>query len=144
MPIPEFRPDGWLPEGHFTVSWEEVVERFEGIPGSRRAELTVTLLALRDNLRKHDVSGIMVVDGSYISAKEAPGDFDVVLIAPSNIQERKDREPSLATLLDAEHAEQAGYSLFYVQDDSPSLTLLRTMFDQARSGVFKGVVEVTL
>ncbi len=142
--IPEFRPDGWLPEGHFVATWDEVTTRFDGKPGTRRAVLTQKLLALRDGLRQHDVSGIMVLNGSYISAKSEPGDFDVVLLGPSELQQRKDTEPSLRDLLDANLAEERGYSLFFVCEDSPARDILRGMFDQARSGAFKGVIEVEL
>jgi hypothetical protein len=83
--IPEFRPDGWLPEGHFVATWDEVITRFDGPPETRRAVLTQKLLALREGLRRHGVSGIMVLNGSYISAKPDPGDFDVVLIGPSDL-----------------------------------------------------------
>ena len=37
MPLPEFRPDGWLPEGHHPANWEEIVLRFGQGEGSGRA-----------------------------------------------------------------------------------------------------------
>ena len=37
MAIPEFRADGWLPEGHHAASMDEVEARFGGSPGSQRA-----------------------------------------------------------------------------------------------------------
>ncbi len=39
MPIPSFREDGWLPEGHWQANWEEITDVFGDTLGSRRAEL---------------------------------------------------------------------------------------------------------
>ena len=36
MPVPEFRPDGWLPEGHHPATWDEITVRFGGVSGCRR------------------------------------------------------------------------------------------------------------
>jgi hypothetical protein len=142
--LPEFRADNWLPDGHYTVSWEVVIERFGGTMGSRRAFLTQRLLALRDALRQHQVSGIMVLNGSFISARREPNDFDVLLIAPADIQSRKDTEPALEELLDAQKSEEKGYSLFYVSEQSPALEIMRGIWDISKEGHTKGVVEVVL
>ncbi len=114
-------------------------------PESRRAVLTAALLQLRDDLRALGITGTLLLNGSYISAKPEPGDFDVLLIGPDDIQVRKDTEPSLERLLDAEAAEkERGYSLFYIPADSPALAMLRTVWDISKDGVGKGVVEVQL
>lgn len=145
MPIPAFRADGWLPVGHHPATWEEVTIVFGGPESTRRARLTAQLLALRDALRAHRVVGSLLLDGSYISMKLEPGDFDVLLIAPADIQNRKDIEPPLADLLDTERAEkQRGYSIFYIPSDSPVVEQLRSLWDYAKDGTPKGVVEVSL
>jgi hypothetical protein len=144
MALPDFRDDGWMPTGHHTATWDEVVDRFGGATGSRRALLTERLRKLRDDLRACNVTGIIVLDGSYISAKSEPGDFDVLLIAPADIQVRKDANPSLAVILDAEIAERNGYPLFFIPEDSPVREMLRGLWDISKTGVPKGVVEVEL
>ena len=75
MAIPPFREDGWLPSGHYAASWDEIVNRFYGVPGSRRAFLTAQLLLLRDTLLELGIRGYLLLDGSYISAKPEPNDF---------------------------------------------------------------------
>ena len=142
--IPGFRDDGWLPSGHYEASWSEVIELFGGTEGSRRSTLTRRLIDLRDVLRSHGVIGMLLLDGSYISDKLEPSDFDVLLIGPSNIQVIKDQDASLSRLLDAQGSEQRGYSLFYIPDDSNALPLLRTLWDISREGVTKGVIEVEI
>ena len=145
MPIPAFRDDGWLPVGHHVATWEEIAERFGGEPGSQRSILTASLIQFRDALRGFGVSGTLILDGNYISSKPAPKDFDVLLVGDSGLQERKDREPLLGDLLDAEKAEKEhGYSLFYTTLDSPVLPVLRDLWSMSKELVPKGVVEVVI
>ena len=144
MAIPAFREDGWLPTGHHQASWE-VVSRFGGDPGSRRSVLTARLVELRDALRNLGVTGCLLLDGSFVSAKQDPGDFDVLLIGPCDIQAMKEVTPELSRLLDTERAEkELGYSLFYIPSDSPARDLLGTLWDVSKDGIEKGVVEVQL
>jgi len=144
VPIPEFREDGWLPAGHHAAGWEEIVARFGGRPGSRRERLTAKLSQLREVLCAAGVPGTILLDGSYISEKPEPGDFDILFVGPANIQVRKDAEPDLASLLDASTAEERGYSLFFIPEDSPARGMLSTLWDLSKEGVAKGVVELTL
>lgn len=145
MPVPPFRDDGWLPVGHHVATWDEVVERFGGDLGSQRAMLTDSLLRFRDALRGFGVSGTLIIDGSYVSLKADPKDFDVLLVGTSDLQERKDREPLLSDLLDAERAEKLyGYSLFYTTVDSPVLPVLRDLWSMSKELIPKGVVEVAI
>ena len=80
MPLPEFRPDGWLPEGHHPATWDEMVARFGGAPGSRRAAVLSGLLQWRDAVRAKGMGGRLILDGSFISDKVAPGDFDGIFV----------------------------------------------------------------
>jgi hypothetical protein len=84
MALPDFRDDGWLPEGHHTVTWDEVVEMFGGSPGSRRSMienahgLFVALHQLsrfadmlealrRDAEERQDYREFAVLSGSYLA-----------------------------------------------------------------------------
>jgi len=95
-------------------------------------------------MRMLGVRGTMLLDGSYVSEKVDPADFDVLLIGPTEIQAMKDVDPRLATLLSAEQSERSGYSLFYVPSDSSALPLLATLWDLSKEGVEKGIVQVQL
>ena len=145
MPIPPFREDGWLPVGHHEATWEEIIDRFGGSPDSRRGVLTKKLLELREQLRSRGIVGFLLLNGSYISEKPEPADFDVLLVGPPDIQVRKDSDPELALLLDAEHAEKVGgFSLFYFPRDSPALETLSTFWDLSKEGIAKGIIRVPL
>jgi hypothetical protein len=143
--LPAFRDDGWLPIGHHDATWEEITNRFEGLPGSRRFDLTKRLFELRDSLRKLGVVGYLLLDGSYISAKLDPKDFDILLVASAEIQALKEASPELTRLLNAERAErEGGYSLFFVPIDSTALELISSMWDLDKSGTPKGILKVAL
>ena len=144
MPIPPFRQDGWLPVGHHASSWGEVLSYFGGQPNSRRARLTAELIGLRDALLAVGITGTILLDGSYISEKQEPADFDILLIGPDDIQIRKDLEPNLGDLLDVGIAEARGYSLLYTAENSPARDLLSTLWDFTRGGTAKGIVKLTL
>ncbi len=80
MPLPEFRPNDWLPEGHHPTTWDEIAARFGGPPGSRRAAVLSGLLEWRDAVRAKGMGGRLILDGSFISKKAAPGDFDLFFL----------------------------------------------------------------
>src|SRR5436190_23079014 len=72
--IPPFEPSiGLLPAGIHEATWEEFVARFGWTPP--RLALLSGLKAALDALR---VAGCRraYVNGSFVTAKEAPGDFD--------------------------------------------------------------------
>ena len=72
--IPECQADGNLPEGIHWASWEEMVARF-----GTTAWRTELLRGLRRALESLRGAGcrIAYVDGSLVTGKETPGDFDV-------------------------------------------------------------------
>lgn len=144
MPIPPFRPDGWLPVGHHNAEWHEISARFGGKLESRRAKLTAKLLEFHQALQAAGVSGTILLDGSYISEKTEPEDFDVLVIGPADLQLRKDTETNLAFLLDESTAEAQGYSLFFVTETSSMRKLIGAIWDFSKEGIAKGVVELTL
>lgn len=71
--IPPFDERGNLPPGVHKADWDELESRFDGSP--RRIELLAglreALVALRDAGCR-----IVYVDGSFVTTKDEPGDFD--------------------------------------------------------------------
>ncbi len=94
MAIPPFRADQWLPEGHHAATWEEITTVFGGEPGSTRRETLTRLLAWRDAARRRGLAGRVILNGSFISAKRNPGDFDLLFLydAASEAVVRQDEE----------------------------------------------------
>jgi hypothetical protein len=71
--IPPFSNSGNLPEGIHDASWDEIVDRF-GTNERRRALLEGLRRAL-DSLREGGCRRAYL-DGSFVTAKDEPGDFD--------------------------------------------------------------------
>jgi hypothetical protein len=71
--IPLFQSDGNLPPGLHTATWEAVADRFGSTPKRQRL-----LSGLRAALDALGVAGCrrVYLDGSFVTAKRAPGDFD--------------------------------------------------------------------
>jgi uncharacterized protein DUF6932 len=72
--IPPFEPDGNLPIGIHRAIWAEFVSYFGG--STRRRQLLAGLKAGLDALRLAGCRTVYV-DGSFVTAKASPGDFDV-------------------------------------------------------------------
>lgn len=72
--LPEFKKiNGLLPAGEHEATWAEVSERFGGNAG--RKALLAGLLAACYSLRGAGV-GFLYLDGSFVTAKKNPGDWD--------------------------------------------------------------------
>lgn len=102
--IPPFDISGLLPVGVHHADWEEVVERF-GTNAHRRwllAGLSRAITALQ-------MAGCRVVylDGSFVSARELPGDYDLCWgttgVDPTSL------DPVLLTFNDGRRAMNAKY-----------------------------------
>ncbi len=71
--IPAFTVDGRLPPGIYEATWQEFVDRY-GIT-SHRLNLIAGLKSLVDHLADVGCRAIYV-DGSFVTDKEIPGDYD--------------------------------------------------------------------
>ena len=72
--IPEFDHRGLLPPGVHWAKWDELTSRFGGSPW-RQQLLTGFRVAL-ENLKNAGCSTIYI-DGSFVTAKAVPNDYDV-------------------------------------------------------------------
>lgn len=73
MKIPFFDPEGNLPPGVHWASWKEFEKRFGINP--RRKQLLVGLKKAVTALQNAGCR-VVFVDGSFVTSKELPGDFD--------------------------------------------------------------------
>jgi hypothetical protein len=72
--LPPFDTEGCLPPGEHEVTWEEFTERFGW--NDRRRGLIQGLAEAIEILRRAECPRLWV-DGSFVTSKEIPGDFDV-------------------------------------------------------------------
>jgi hypothetical protein len=73
MTIPDFNENGTLPQGLFSVSWEEFEMHF-GINHKRKQ----LIKGLKRAIQEFRVAGgkTLYLDGSFVSDKKNPDDFD--------------------------------------------------------------------
>ena len=71
--IPQFDADGLLPPGIHWATWDEVTATFGNTPWRRR--LLYGLDMAIDSLRRAGCRTVYI-DGSFVTSKEVPNDFD--------------------------------------------------------------------
>jgi hypothetical protein len=80
--IPEFRDDGYLPEGLFLASEAEVTFCFG--KSSRRRRFLVHRVRRWVELARQIQAPRLFIDGSFITAKPDPHDVDAVIFLPAD------------------------------------------------------------
>ncbi len=149
MDFPSFREDQWLPEGHFSTSWEEIEIKFGGEAGSQRRKTIRLLLDWRDAARAKGLSGRIILNGSFISAKENPGDFDLLFLFDMATENLVREDSEALELIDPLHCKRVyGGDVFAfsarMASDYPHFFPMDT-FDRIKfTDVKKGVLEVEL
>jgi hypothetical protein len=84
--IPDFRDDGYLPEGLHLATEAEVTFRF-GSDTSRRKRLALRLRRWIDLARAVSARRLFV-DGSFVTSKPEPNDVDAVIWLPDDFVSR--------------------------------------------------------
>jgi hypothetical protein len=89
MPIPAFRPDGYLPVGLHRALEAEVVDRFGRESERRRALMArvATWLSLARTVQARR----FLLDGSFVTTKPAPKDVDCACLLPLDFEEHTTR-----------------------------------------------------
>lgn len=77
MAIPPFNEKGLLPEGIYPCTLEEAQERFA--TSEHRTNLWSQLTQVIGIMKEAKLSGILLIDGSYVTDKTVPGDIDTIL-----------------------------------------------------------------
>lgn len=141
MPIPELDPGtGNLPPGVHDASWEELVTAFGS--NDRRSAL---LRGLREALESLGRAGCerAYVDGSFVTAKDTPEDFDgcweIVGVDPELL------DPELLQFDNHRAAQKARYGGELFPADAaaePGGTAFREFFQRDREGQPKGIVAL--
>lgn len=126
---------GYLPPGIHCAEWGEVVARFA--TNSHRSRLTECLLAACRNLAAAGCSALLL-DGSYVTAKPLPGDYDGAWETAGVDDSRLD-----PTLLDFSRG-RAAMKAKYRGDLFPAAGAFRDFFRTDRNGVEKGIVWLDL
>lgn len=113
--IPPFDKGGNLPPGIHEADWDELETRFSD--SARRVEL---LAGLREALAALREAGCRTVyiDGSFVTAKEEPGDFDACW-EPEGVN-LKALDPVLYDFSKARRAQKERYGGEFFPADAPA------------------------
>ena len=143
MTIPAFRDDGYLPEGVHAAAEPDVIFRF-GTASPRRRRLALRVRRWCE-LARAVAAPRLFLDGSFVTAKPAPGDVDAVLWLPADFGDQIARGLPDALELEAMLLTRRPEELFAAEDardwDDWLEFISRTREPDARR---KGVVEVLL
>lgn len=141
--IPAFGAGGNLPPGIHPASWEEIVTHYA--TNIRRRHLADGLLDALRSL-KHAGCRTAYLDGSFVTAKELPGDFDACWEIAGVNAGRLDRE--LLDFTDRRAAQKARYGgeLFPAETAAePTGTTFLDYFQRDRhTGEPKGIIAIDL
>jgi hypothetical protein len=141
--IPSFDKRGNLPPGIHPATWDEIVERYA--TNERRVQLMDGLRAAIEALRMAGCSRVYL-NGSFVTEKELPGDFDGCWEASGVDPARLD--PVLLDFSDRRAAQKAkfGGELFPAEVAAePGGTRFLDYFQRDRiTGDAKGIVAIDL
>jgi hypothetical protein len=100
LSIPEPLEDGWLPEGVFDATLEELKERFGCFRTTeRRTRMFASLREYLAEVKTWKIADVVYVDGSFISTRVAPEDVDVTFLLPDRFMQPGDLSPSETNLV---------------------------------------------
>lgn len=141
MPIPAFRPDGYLPTGLHTATESEVAERLGQSTARRRALMARVAEWLR--LARAVQVQRFLLDGSFVTTKPEPGDVDCVCWLPDDFEDQYDAGAVAAVRLYEMLVTRQPKELFGVFN-RPRWEGWVAFFSQTREtdGRRKGLVEV--
>jgi len=143
MPIPSFNSNGLLPPGLHLATWDEIQTTF-GSTGHRQVLLRLLRIALRE-LKKCGC-GEAYIDGSFVTAKSTPSDYDMCWKA-AGVDDSK-LDPVLLDFSKGRKAMKAKYGgdIFPAEfQEGTSGKLFRDFFqiDKA-TGSPKGIIQIDL
>lgn len=144
--IPDFDENGNLPAGVHWAEWEEFVDRFGTTP--RRLRMIDGLKMAMEQLKSAGCPTIFI-DGSFVTNKQNPGDFDVCWEDNGvDINHLKSIAPTLYnfTLRRAEQKNKYRGEIFpsnYPANDTGTAYIDFFQFD-TRTNTLKGIVAIDL
>ena len=148
MPIPELNENGFLPEGVHEASLEEVQERFGRFQRTdRRPALFAKLSTYLAEVRASGLAEAVILDGSFVTAKDEPSDIDLILVLRPDHDDRAELRPFEYNAL-AKHRVRRRFRFDVVSaregtdEYEESLNFFQRVRD--RSDLRKGVLKVIL
>ena len=146
--IPALNDYGYLPEGTYDCTVDEAAQRFGVFRSSdRRPRLWERFTEFIRQLKECGFVETVIVDGSFVTAKPAPSDIDLVLVVATSHDFSADLPPAHYSLLAQRRVRRRfGFDIVVVKNGSENLELAVAFFQQVkqRPGVKKGILRIRL
>lgn len=147
MPIPALDAHGLLPVGLHDCTIDEVEERFGQFTRSdRRVALMKQLRAYCGELRRVVQASFLVVDGSFVTSKDEPGDVDILLALRADADLGADFAPFEYNAISKQRVRKRyDFDLLVAPDATEAYDRHLAFFSdvKGRPGVRKGLLRVT-
>ena len=139
--IPPFRNDGYLPEGLYLASEAEVTFRL-GTSSRRRRRLILRLRRWIELAREIGALRLLI-DGSFVTAKEEPHDIDVVVLLPLDFEQQIEEGSPSALELEEMLLTRRPEEMFAAEDEADWNDWVQ-FFSRTREadGRCKGLAEI--
>lgn len=148
MPIPNFIEDGFLPEGIHSCSENEITERFGRFQTTdRRPTLNAGLINYIEELKKANIGKYLIVNGSFVTSKDSPGDIDVLLVLKDDIDLSGNLPPFIKNTASTKYINKYYKLDFHFGfEDEPHLMNIIENFKEVKHqpGKVKGILRVDL
>lgn len=148
MPIPPLDANGHLPPGVHDASLAEIRRRFGRFQGTeRRVRLQAALEAFVAEARVSGLVSAVIVNGSFTTWEEEPGDIDIIILLRTDLKLATDLRPDQYNVVSARRV-RSRYPLDarVFPAGSAALEPMVDFFAQVRGqpGARKGMIRVTL
>jgi len=148
MPIPAFNADGLLPTGIFDCTLAEMRACFGAFQGSdQRIRLFARLEQLVSAMQRSGLFEVLLVDGSFVTAKPAPNDVDLLaVLRPGHDFERDLPMSEYALVSRALLRRRTGFDVIIAERDSQLYRTYVEFFSRVREvpGAAKGLLRLPL
>lgn len=148
MPIPTLNADGLLPEGVHDCTLNEIRDRFGGF---QRTDARPRLFErLEKFIKESKASGMVtaiVVDGSFVTAKDAPSDIDLILVTVQRTKFPAVIRPMEYNALSKRHARRRfGFDILLAQEGETELIKHLEFYSKVRDrpDLRKGLLRLWL
>jgi hypothetical protein len=160
MPIPPLNEHGLLPPGIHDYTRAEILEVFgqnrwvadeasetrREVLCPHRRRLFDRLEAYLGELRRTGMPVVVLVDGSFVTAKPDPNDVDLIVVLPADHDFTRNLPPQEYDLLSKRPLRAAGYpfDLFVVAEGDAGFRQAVQLFEQVRDReeLVKGLLRV--
>jgi hypothetical protein len=160
MPIPPLNEHGLLPAGLHDCTLAEILEAFgqnrwvvdeasethREVLCPRRRQLFARLEIFLNDLRRVGLPVVVLVNGSFVTAKPDPNDVDLVVVLPADHDFVRGLPPQEYDLLSKRRLRGAGYpfDLFVVADGNVAYQKAIQLYQRVRDHeeLIKGLLRV--